>query len=127
MPIPTLGRLTQNTRHADSGEPHLYISNRFSLCSLGYRLNTSVVMTKFVSQWMECMIECVNEPCCRSINYKKTYKNEANCEMLHDVVYNTSEKDLERNFSYDYIYLIEPQKVIVLRNATHQPTHKLNL
>ncbi len=47
--------------------------------------------------------------------------------MLHDVVYNTSEKDLERNFSYDYIYLNEPQKVIVLRNATHQPTHKLNL
>ncbi len=91
--------------------------------------STSVVMTKFVSQWMECMIECVNEPCCRSINYKKTYKNEANCEMLHDVVYDTSEKDLERNFSYDYIYLIEPQKVIVrmLRNATHQPTHKLNL
>ena len=47
----------------------------------------------------------------RSINYKKTFKNEANCEMLHDVVYNTSEKDLERNFSCDYIYLNEPQKV----------------
>ena len=31
--------------------------------------------------------------------------------MLHDVVYNTSEKDLERNFSYDYVLLTEPQKV----------------
>ena len=104
MRIPTLGRLTQNTHHADSGEPHLYISNRFSLCSLGFRLNSSVVMTKFVTQWLECVIKCVNEPCCRSMNYKKTLMqefNEANCEMLQDVVDNTSEKDLERNLSYD--------------------------
>ncbi len=76
MRIPTLGRLTQNTHHADSGEPHLYISNRFSLCSLGFRLNSSVVMTKFVTQWLECVIKCVNEPCCRSMNYKKTLMQE---------------------------------------------------
>ena len=81
------------------------------LCSPGFRLNTTVLMTKGVSQWINCIIECVKEPCCRSINYKKTFQNEPNCEMLHDVVYNTTEKVLERNFSYDYVYLLDPQKV----------------
>ncbi|CAB3988571.1 Hypothetical predicted protein [Paramuricea clavata] len=55
-------------------------------------------------------MECVKEPCCRSINYKKTIHNEPNCEMLHDVIYNTSENVLERNSSYDYVYLLDPQK-----------------
>ena len=96
----------------------IFYTLRFSLFSLGFRLNTTVLMTKFVSQWMECVMKCVNEPCCRSINYKKTFQNEANCEMLHDVVYNTSEKDLERNFSYDYIYLNEPQKVRIIQLYT---------
>ncbi|CAB4011448.1 Hypothetical predicted protein, partial [Paramuricea clavata] len=59
---------------------------------------------------MECIVECVNEPCCRSTNYKKDFQNKPNCEMLHDVVYNTSEKVLERNSSYDYVYLLDPQK-----------------
>jgi hypothetical protein len=31
--------------------------------------------------------------------------------MLHDVIYNTSGKVLERNSSYDYVYLVDPQKV----------------
>ncbi|CAB3985424.1 Hypothetical predicted protein [Paramuricea clavata] len=78
----------------------------------GFRLDATVLKTKGVSQLMECIVEFVNEPCCRSINYKKDFQNtEANCEMLHDVVYNTSEKVLERNSSYDYVYLLDPQKV----------------
>ena len=68
-------------------------------------------MTKGVSERIECIMECVMEPCCRSINYKKTFQNEPNCEMLHDVIYNTSEKVLERNSSYDYVYVLDPQKV----------------
>ena len=80
---------------------------------LGYRLNTTLWMMKNVSSKVECVIECVNEPCCRSINYKKNSHNEANCEMLSDVVYNTSdpEKVLVKNCSYDYVYLTNPQKV----------------
>jgi hypothetical protein len=31
--------------------------------------------------------------------------------MLHDVIYNTTEEALERNSSYDYVYLVDPQKV----------------
>ena len=64
-----------------------------------------------VLERIDCVIKCVQEPCCRSINYKKTSQNETNCEMLHDVVYNTSEKVLEKNRSHDYIYLTNPRKV----------------
>ena len=69
------------------------------------------MMTKDVSERIDCIMECVKEPCCRSINYKKTFQNEPNCEMLHDVIYNTSEKALERNSSHDHVYLVNPQKV----------------
>ena len=60
-------------------------------------------------------MECATEPCCRSINYKKTLtlQDESNCEMLHHVIFNTSEKLLEKDDSADYIYLVNPQKVRV--------------
>ena len=78
---------------------------------LGYRLNTTVWMVISVFEKMNCVVKCVQEPCCRSINYKKTSQNETNCEMFHQMVYDTSEKVLERNCSYDYVYLTNPQKV----------------
>ncbi len=61
-------------------------------------------------------MECATETCCRSINYKKTVSllNEPNCEVLHDVVDDTSEKMLENNSSYDYVYLVNPEKVVRL-------------
>ena len=71
-------------------------------------------MTKDVFERIECIMECVKEPCCRSINYKKTFQNEPKCEMLHEVIYNTSEKALKRNSSYDYVYLLDPQKVWIV-------------
>ena len=62
-------------------------------------------------------MECAIDLCCRSINYKKTttLKNESNCEMLHHVVYNNSEILLEKNFSYDYAYLVDPRKVRIYK------------
>ena len=70
-------------------------------------------MTTAATHWINCAQECVEEPCCRSINFKKivTTKSERNCEMLHNVVYNTSETLLENNASYDYIYFNNPRKV----------------
>ncbi|XP_028411120.1 microfibril-associated glycoprotein 4-like [Dendronephthya gigantea] len=77
-----------------------------------FRLNAPVVKTNVVSEWIDCVMECATEICCRSINFKKkwTSKNDSNCEMLHNVVYNTSERLLEKNSSYDYVYLVNPQK-----------------
>ena len=68
-------------------------------------------MTKVVSEKLGCVMECSNEPCCRSINYKKIFRNEPNCEILHNVVYNTSENALKKNSSFDYVYLTNPEKV----------------
>jgi hypothetical protein len=81
--------------------------------STGFRLNTTVLKTKVVSQRVDCVMECATETGCRSINYKKTVsvQNETNCEMIHDVLDDTSEKMLENNSSYDYVYLVNPNKV----------------
>ena len=68
-------------------------------------------MTKDVRTRIDCVMECVKHPCCRSLNYKKKSKDEPNCEMLHNLMYNTSEKLLQSNSSYDYVYLANPHKV----------------
>ncbi len=88
----------------------------YNIFLTGFRLNTTVLMTKFVSQMIDCVMECATEPCCRSINYKKeiVLHNEPNCEILHNVIYNVSEEVLGRNSSYDYVYLINPQKVFIM-------------
>ena len=80
---------------------------------VGFRLNTTVYMTTVATHGMNCAAQCVEEPCCRSINFKKIVStpNERNCEMLHNVVYNTSKKFLLKNTSYDYIYFNNPRKV----------------
>ena len=85
-----------------------------SLNIVGSRLISSVIKSKFVpGDIIDCLIECATEPCCRSINYKNDwiFENETNCEMMHNIVYNTSKETLEKNSSYDYAYLINPTKV----------------
>ncbi len=79
----------------------------------GFRLNITVLMTKVVPQMIVCVFECAKEPCCRSINYKKSLSlhNEPNCEMLHHVVNTTSQKFLETNCSYDHVHLVNPGKI----------------
>jgi hypothetical protein len=58
------------------------------------------------------MMDCLAEPCCRSINYKySSLQNEPNkCEFLHDLVENTTSV-LEANTSFDYVYFTEAHKV----------------
>ncbi|CAB3983413.1 Hypothetical predicted protein, partial [Paramuricea clavata] len=77
----------------------------------GSRLNSTILKKVDVSSMMECVVSCVQEPCCRSINYRKRLPQDlaSLCEMLHDVVYNTS-AELEKNSSYDYIYFNAPRK-----------------
>ena len=82
-------------------------------------------MTKLVSQRIDCIVECAFEPCCRSINYKKTSKNETNCEMLHDRLdTNYTTTKLLNESSYDYVYLTNPTKVNVLLTTRANRFHK---
>ena len=59
-------------------------------------------------------MECAIDQCCWSLNYKKnsTSLNEPSCELLHNIAnYSAFVKMLEINTSYDYVYLINPEKV----------------
>ena len=70
-------------------------------------------MTSNASQFMECILDCYKEPCCRSVNFKKisTSEDEPKCELLHNFPYNTSKNLLQGNASYDYAYFTKPEKV----------------
>ena len=86
-------------------------NNSFNI--LGFRLNTTVYAKIATSDWADCVIECVRDPCCRSVNYKNIIiaGNEENCEMLHNLVYNTSDDLLKKNNTYNYIFFNSPMKV----------------
>ena len=86
--------------------------SKFTLFYVGSRLDSPIFKKIYVSTQIECIVSCVQEPCCRSINYRQRLpQSHADlCEMLHDVVYNTS-AELEKNRFYDYVYFNEPQKV----------------
>ena len=79
----------------------------------GFRLNTTVYARIAAADWSVCAIECVKDSCCRSINYKTiiTARNEENCEMLHNLVYNTSDDLLKKNDTYVHIFFNSPMKV----------------
>ena len=72
-----------------------------------------IFMTTNASQFMECLLDCCKEPCCRSVNFKKTstLEDEPKCELLHNLAYNTSKNLLQGNASYDYAYFTKPEKV----------------
>ena len=93
---------------------YLFVLYFIWLRAAGFKLNATIIKNVVVSEWIDCVLECACEPCCRSINYKKTLdlKNETNCEMLHDMVYNKSQLLLlDKNNSYDHVYLANPRKV----------------
>lgn len=62
---------------------------------------------------MLCVVRCVIDPCCRSVNFKRNSSNEGygDCELLHDVKNSTSSEMHEKNEMYEHIPLLEPRKV----------------
>ena len=88
----------------------------------GAKLNTTVLKIKSASYVVDCISECVNEPCCRSVNFKKACALH-NCEMLHNLAYNISEELLEKNASFDHIYITNPLKVRRTDRQTNRQTY----
>ncbi|XP_028398692.1 sushi, von Willebrand factor type A, EGF and pentraxin domain-containing protein 1-like [Dendronephthya gigantea] len=79
----------------------------------GFRLNRTILKRTNAPSKIQCILSCVKEQCCRSVNYWKRLQREqeCRCEMLHDVIGNkTAETELEKNSSYDYVYLTAPLK-----------------
>ena len=81
---------------------------------VGSRLNATILRTEYVPTKIQCIVNCAQDSCCRSLNYKhKSHCNEqSKCELLHDTLYNASDGiQLEKNKSYDHVFLNEPKKV----------------
>ncbi|XP_028398842.1 sushi, von Willebrand factor type A, EGF and pentraxin domain-containing protein 1-like [Dendronephthya gigantea] len=77
----------------------------------GTRLNSIILKRTNAPNKIQCILSCVKEQCCRSVNYGERLQHDqaCRCEMLHDVIGNTT-AELESNSSYDYVYLTAPLK-----------------
>ena len=80
---------------------------------LGFRLNAPVLEVHNVSWKSACVDNCFAHPCCRSMNYNyaSLVNQSGKCELLHDLVENTSYV-LEPNSSFDHLFFNYPLKVI---------------
>ena len=86
---------------------------------LGHRLNTTVL--KKIRAWhdIDCVVRCVDDTCCRSVNFLRTLdldeeENKENCEMLHDAVVSWNNYNLiQADDNYDYFILHKPARVSI--------------
>lgn len=92
----------------------LAIRLSFPINLLGFRLHATVLKVVQVASKYACIDECFADPCCRSINYKNNpLENKMKtCEILHDLLKNAT---LEADTSYDHVFFIDPQKVVIMR------------
>ena len=77
-------------------------------------------MHKKFQAWHEvdCVLRCLNDTCCRSVNYLKTLDfgkeedvNKDNCQLLHDAAVSGKDDSLLRNDDYDYFIMENPERV----------------
>ena len=74
---------------------------------------------------VDCVLRCLDDPCCRSANYLKTLDfgkeeddNKDNCELLHDAVVSGKDDSLLRNDDYGYLIMENPERVSIHYSLT---------
>ena len=80
-------------------------------------MNTT--MQKKIHAWhdIDCVVRCVDDTCCRSVNFLKTLdldeeENKENCELLHDAFVSGNNYNLiQTDDNYDYFILHKPARV----------------
>ena len=87
---------------------------------LGHRLNATVHKKLHAWHDVDCVVRCLDDTCCRSVNYLKTLDfdkedddNKDNCELLHDAAGSAKNSSLLRNDDYDYFILKNHEKVSI--------------
>ena len=87
----------------------------FFYFTLGKRLNTTVLKHLNALSEFDCGAHCYQNPCCRSANFRKIPSEDGreNCELLHVVEWDES-GNLQENGRYDYLIMVEPQRVRLL-------------
>ena len=80
----------------------------------GKRLDTTVLRHLNALSEFDCAAHCYNNSCCRSANFKKIRSKDGreNCELLHAVEAEEPE-NLQENETYDYLTMVQPQRVII--------------
>ena len=83
-------------------------------------MNATVRIKLHASHDVDCVVRCLDDTCCRSVNYLKTLdfgtdedENKDNCELLHDAVVSGKNDSLLRNDDYDYFILKNPERVSI--------------
>ena len=82
-------------------------------------MNTTVHKKLRVGHEIECIVMCVNDTCCRSLNFLKTLRldeneNKDNCELLHDAVVTGKKQNLlSIDVNYDYFIMNKPERVSI--------------
>ena len=70
----------------------------------------------------DCILQCMTQAeSCRSVNYRKTascHRNE-NCELLETVDSDEPAGRLVKNESYDYLILLRPERVSLVKPGFH--------
>ena len=91
----------------------IYVNDISTYCALDHRLNTEVLTKVFVNSGIECVLQCLDDGCCRSVNYRKKCLNpsDENCELLH-ILASEMKEEFESNKDYDHYILLEPKRVI---------------
>jgi hypothetical protein len=75
-----------------------------------------VVKTVHTISGPECILDCLNNSCCRSVNYNKqniSSENKTNCELLHNVV-SDQPGQWKYDENFDHYYLLNTDKVTAL-------------
>ena len=85
---------------------------------LDHRLNATVHKKLHAWHDVDCVVRCLDDTCCRSVNYLKTLDfdkdeddNKDNCELLHDAVVSGKKDSLPRNHDYDYFIMENHNRV----------------
>ena len=75
-------------------------------------MNTTVHKHLNALSEFDCGVHCYHDSCCRSANFKKLPCEDGgeNCELLHAVEWEEPGK-LQKNETYDYLIMVQPQKV----------------
>ena len=90
---------------------------------LDHRLNATLHKTLHALYDVACVEKCVDDKCCRSVNFLKTLdlygkKNGDNCELFHDAALTAESYNLSQNDNYDHFTLNSPLKVSIHNSFT---------
>ncbi|XP_046856002.1 lactadherin-like isoform X2 [Xenia sp. Carnegie-2017] len=80
----------------------------------GWLLHECIIEKIDVPSEIECILSCVNTPCCRSVNYRIGFSDKKaenySCELLDGIHDENSYSNLQRNGNYIYIFSVSPKK-----------------